>query len=1100
MERYLIYLLLCSLISCQTSVENKVYNSGIHIIPEPLQLETQQGSFSFNHSTTLSLESNCWEEEACLLKDKLDNACGWKLSFSDHSTENSIRLKNDESLGEEGYKIEVNKNHISLFAATKSGMFYALQTFFQLFPAEIEGSISSKTKLSIPAVRITDNPRFGYRGVMIDVCRHFFTVEELKKQISVMAMLKLNRLHLHLTDNQGWRIAIDKYPQLVECSAVQETYNNELYGPYYYTKEDIKELVDYASRHHVEIIPEIEFPGHSLSALVPFPGLSCTGGPFKSEQVFGYEENVFCVGNDSVFVLMEDILREIAQLFPSQYIHIGGDECVKTHWKTCRRCQALAQKLNLRPTLEHTVEEQLQSYAIKRMEHFISVVLGKRMIGWEEILEGGLPEDATVMSWKGTESGSRAAATDHDVIMASMADGLYLCAAQGADEVEPAAMGGQAYLKDVYEFEPLPEELVSDKRRYVIGTQACLWSEWTPSVNLLEYMLYPRVIALAETAWSVPENRNWNDFLRRLENMQVRLDLKGINYHIPIPEGVLTTNKVFTGDSVILEFTNSRSLPMVYTLDGTTPDANSLSLPEKLVLRNSCTLKVGTKTEGDRLSPIRTIAVEKQKAIPSSKNECSEKIRLRLAKGLFKNDSEYAKARFYKDTVICSLSEYNKDKLDFKQPSLAVYSGEIEVPETGIYTFKSNADELWIAEKRLIYNPTSSRYCAQKTQIALEKGVHLFKLVFSNRLKEGFASSWYDIDFQYQLPSGEWVKGCQTQGNHSRSDKKVDSQLIYIDSKQQPKEEDRNINELYLNTTPQKKVILDVDMCTDVDDVCAVRMATALDDDGIIDLKGIAYSIVGKNNLEALRGFLIYENKPEVLIGKSSVDIPDESPYWDLMCEYNDGKVNAYDAVKMYRKILAQSDTYVDIITTGYATNVESLLKSNPDEYSELTGLELVKKKCGQLYVVGGTYPEGRCNNFFFAKEARTAIDYVSKNWPYPILFFTNEVGGRLTCGAQLQAVDKEKKDIVTRSLIAFGTQHGRNAWDPFGVWCAGYACGEINKIGFKRVNLEINVETGYNKFTDAANGKHFVIYRLCDDDNYYNSMMDKLLIKKAKM
>lgn len=325
--------------------------------------------------------------------------------------------------------------------------------------------------------------------------------------------------------------------------------------------------------------------------------------------------------------------------------------------------------------------------------------------------------------------------------------------------------------------------------------------------------------------------------------------------------------------------------------------------------------------------------------------------------------------------------------------------------------------------------------------------------------------------------------GCQTKGNQSYSEK------------------ERNANELYLNTAPEKKMILDVDMCTDVDDACAVRIATALDDDGIIDLKGVAFSVTGPNNLDALRGFLLYENKPDVLIGRSAVaNLPEESPYWDLMAEYSDGNVNAYEAIKMYRKILAESDTPVDIITTGYVTNIEYLLKSGADEYSALSGIELVKQKCGQLYIVGGTYPEGRCNNFFFAKAARIASDYVSKNWPYPILFFTNDVGGRLTCGAQLQVVDKEINDIVTRSLVAFGTQNGRHAWDPFGVWCAGYACGKINKLGFKRVNIAIDTETGRNKFTDADDGKHFVIYRLCDDDNYYNTMMDHLLIRKAKL
>ncbi len=312
---------------------------------------------------------------------------------------------------------------------------------------------------------------------------------------------------------------------------------------------------------------------------------------------------------------------------------------------------------------------------------------------------------------------------------------------------------------------------------------------------------------------------------------------------------------------------------------------------------------------------------------------------------------------------------------------------------------------------------------------------------------------------------------------------------------------DRNTQELYLNNAPGKKMILDVDMCTDVDDVCAVRIATAFDDEGIIDLQGVAFSVVGENNLEALRGFLLYEGKPDVLIGKSSADnIPDSSPYWELMQEYSDGEVNAYDAVKMYRKILAESDTPVDIVTTGYVTNLEMLLKSEQDEYSALTGIELVKAKCGQLYIVGGSYPEGRDNNFFFAEEARTAIDHVSRHWPYPILFFTNDVGGKLRCGAQLQALDKRKNDIVTRSLIAFGTETGRHAWDPFGVWAGGLALGEATKLGTKRINVEINPETGYNKFTNAPNGQHFMVYRLSDDDNYYNSMMDSWLIKKAKL
>lgn len=312
---------------------------------------------------------------------------------------------------------------------------------------------------------------------------------------------------------------------------------------------------------------------------------------------------------------------------------------------------------------------------------------------------------------------------------------------------------------------------------------------------------------------------------------------------------------------------------------------------------------------------------------------------------------------------------------------------------------------------------------------------------------------------------------------------------------------DRNPHELFLNSSPEKKVILDVDMCTDVDDVCAVRIATAFDDEGIIDLKGIAYSVTAENNLEAMRGFLLYEGKPDVLIGRSAVDnAPHHSPYWLLMCEYSDGNVNAYDAVSMYRKILAESDTPVDIITTGYVTNIEYLLKSGPDKYSGLTGVELVKEKGGQLYIVGGVYPEGFDNNFWFARASKKAIDYVHKNWPYPILFFTSEIGGKLNCGAQLQAIDKENNDLVSRSLIAFGTESGRHAWDPFGVWAGGLALGEATKLGIKRINIAIDIETGENRFTDSPDGKHFVISRLSEDDNYYNTMMDSWLIKKAKL
>lgn len=312
--------------------------------------------------------------------------------------------------------------------------------------------------------------------------------------------------------------------------------------------------------------------------------------------------------------------------------------------------------------------------------------------------------------------------------------------------------------------------------------------------------------------------------------------------------------------------------------------------------------------------------------------------------------------------------------------------------------------------------------------------------------------------------------------------------------------EERDNNQLFLNTSPNKPVILDVDFCADVDDVCAVRIATALDDEGVIDLKCVGYSVRGEHAIPAMRGMLLFDDKPDVPIGSSSADITDVSPYWGVLTKYDDGNAEVMDAVALYRKILAESKRRVDIITTGFVTNIELLLKSEADEYSPLSGVELVKQKCGQLYVVGGCYPEGHDFNFYAAVPARAATDYVNRNWPFPIVYFLFGVGKSMICGAELQAIDRENRDIVSQALTAYGTSTGRYAWDPYGVWCAAYACGEICQTGLRRADMEIRVSDGYNKFIDNPEGRHYINYRLCDDDNYYNSAMDNIMIKKAKL
>lgn len=741
-------------------------HSGLFIIPQPLEVQIYKGYFVLDQKVVIRLGGKRWQGSAEFLKKQLQEKYGLECSLVyKRGGEKSLSLSSgralyltlDKTLAEEEYGIRVTPDKTILSASTERGMFYAMQTFFQLLPPVVESSGNSKRVFSIPALKIADKPRFAYRGVMLDVCRHYFTVEEIKKQIAVMGLFKLNKLHLHLSDNQGWRIAIDQYPQLVEQSSIGETYNNALYGPYYYTADDIKELVAFAEKHYVEIIPEIEFPGHSLSALVAFPNLSCTGGPFRSEQLFGYEENVFCVGNESTFDFMKAVLRTVAKLFPSQYIHIGGDECPKGRWQKCAKCQSAIRRLGLKDDAQFSKEERLQSYAITRMNRFITDSLNKKMIGWDEILEGGLPSNAVVMNWRDERWAEIAANGGCDVVMAPMRKGLYMCDAQGKNEVEPPASGLFSYLKDVYAFDPMPKGVGRQNQKHVLGAQVCLWTEWTSNVDKLEYMLYPRGIALAEVVWSFPENKDWTNFLERLDVAQSYLDEMGVGYHIPIPEGVLTTNKVLVGDSTVLKFENSRSMPMVYTLDGTSPSVESPLVCGPLWVREEGVLNIATKNSKGKLSPIRSIRIEKQRNHPAVKRPYSKEVRLRLANGLFRNEKEYDLAAFFKDTVICSLSEYNKTRFDFRKPSLAIFEGDVLVDESGISTFQTNADELWIDGVRLIYNPISSRFYAQKTEMALEKGVHIFKLVFSNRLKEGFASSWYDIDFHYKLPSGRLV-------------------------------------------------------------------------------------------------------------------------------------------------------------------------------------------------------------------------------------------------------------------------------------------------------------------------------------------------------
>ena len=492
----------------------------LSVTPVPMVVNWQRGSFRPDASTSLWIEAP--EADRSILAEYLQ-ASPLALKLADSQSGNQVVLKQTDALegitSPEGYVLSVNSDGVRIEALSGAGLFYGVQTLLQMAADAPEG---------MTAVTVKDEPRFEYRGIMLDVSRHFRSKEFVKRQIDLLSYYKINRLHLHLTDAAGWRIEIKKYPRLTQFAAwrpqavwkdwwngkreyCEETDPRAQGG--YYTQDDIRELVAYAQKHYVTIIPEIEMPSHSEEVLTAYPELSCTHVPYKQSD--------FCIGNEKTFEFLENVLTEVMELFPSEYIHIGGDEAGKASWPNCKLCQARMKKEGLKDVNE------LQSYSIHRMERFLNSH-GRKLLGWDEILDGGLAPNATVMSWRGTEGGLAAIRSGHKAIM-SPGQYCYLDGYQDAPYSQPEAIGGYLPLKKVYGYEPVPDSLSADEAKLMYGVQANLWTEYIPTEEHAEYMLYPRAIALAEVAWSKPENKSWEDFHRRA--LKIVDELKAKGYH-----------------------------------------------------------------------------------------------------------------------------------------------------------------------------------------------------------------------------------------------------------------------------------------------------------------------------------------------------------------------------------------------------------------------------------------------------------------------------------------------------------------------------------------------------------------------------------------
>ncbi|MCP4641457.1 MAG: beta-N-acetylhexosaminidase [bacterium] len=517
-------------------------DTGIQVIPFPAQAVTKPGTFAVTSETIIAFESGNADAEqtAHYLAETLRPATGFALPVraADGPKEGTLFLGgcDEDDLGDEGYTLATTPKHAVIKAPGAAGLFYGAQTIRQLLPPDVfADSPRTGIKWTMPCVEIRDVPRFPWRGMLLDPARHFIEKGNVKAFIDLMALHKLNRLHMHLTDDQGWRVEIKKYPRLTEVGAwrketlvghareEKKQYDGKRHGGFY-SQDDVRELVAYAAERHVVIVPEIEMPGHAQAAVAAYPELGCTDEQLEVLTYWGVNENVFNV-EETTIAFLQDVLAEVLDLFPSEFIHIGGDECPKKQWKESERVQTRMRDLGI------DTEEELQSWFVRQMDAFLTEQ-GRRLIGWDEILEGGLAPGATVMSWRGVEGGIAAARAKHDVVMSPVTH-TYFDYYQGNPEAEPLAIGGNLPLETVYDFEPIPADLTPAEAQHVLGAQAQLWTEYIRAWSHLEYMAFPRACALAEVVWSPREGKDFAAFKARLQRHLQRLDLLKVNYRDP---------------------------------------------------------------------------------------------------------------------------------------------------------------------------------------------------------------------------------------------------------------------------------------------------------------------------------------------------------------------------------------------------------------------------------------------------------------------------------------------------------------------------------------------------------------------------------------
>lgn len=571
------------------------------IIPLPQEVVTQGSApFLLKPSTPISYQEGDAEMEqtARFLASYVKEATGYEPKVITGNADKGIHLSIASDIrNPEGYRLLVSENGIEIAGASNAGIFYGVQTLRKSIPAVAEGM-----DIELPAASINDYPRFPYRGMHLDVSRHFFPVDSVKKFIDILALHNMNRFHWHLTDDQGWRIEIKKYPELTQIGAQRKEtvigrnsgkYDGKPYGEgMFYTQDEIRDVIAYAQERFITIIPEIDLPGHQLAAITTYPDLGCTGGPYEVWTQWGVSDDVICAGNEKAMTFLEDVLGEVIDLFPSEYIHVGGDEAGKSAWKKCPKCQALMTEKGMKSV------DELQSYMIHRAEEFLNSK-DRRLIGWDEILEGGLAPEATVMSWRGEDGGIKSARMGHDVVM-TPGNYMYLDFYQADPKTQPYAIGGYTPIKKVYSYDPVPaDSLTAEECRHILGVQANTWTEYIQTPEHLEYMMFPRALAVAEIGWTPQELRTWEDFKPRMNAHISKLQGMGIRT-FTLSDELEVTMQVDTAGREIEVILDAEKYPaeIRYTTDGSVPVASSALYAGPITVQDSAHIKAAIFRDG----------------------------------------------------------------------------------------------------------------------------------------------------------------------------------------------------------------------------------------------------------------------------------------------------------------------------------------------------------------------------------------------------------------------------------------------------------------------------------------------------------------------